>query len=148
MLLILLMLLFLLLLVQRRCFSFYSTLLFLLLFFIWYCCSSCLTLLQFCSFILNTICLNIYLLHYDVVVLCSLFDVVAFTLCFKLVFSPLVFFKCGRRFPIQVVQARLEKWDFFFPILCLLMICLLSMFLGNLGWQCVCLLCVGIIWTF
>jgi len=91
-------LLLLLLLVQRHCFSYCLTLLLFLLFFIWHYCSSCLMLLQFCSFILNTICLNTYLLHYDVV-LCSLFNVVALALCFKLVFSPLVFFKCGRSYP-------------------------------------------------
>jgi len=109
-------LLFLLLLVQRHCFSYYLTLLLLLLFFIWHYCSSCLTLLQFCSFILNTICLNTYLLHYDVV-LCSLFDIVVLALCFKLVFSPLVFSSVGGAIQIQVVQARLGKWDFFFQSL-------------------------------
>jgi hypothetical protein len=104
---------------QRCCFSYCLTLLLLLLFFIWHYCSSCLTLLQFCSFILNTICLNTYLLHYDVV-LCSLFDVVVLALCFKLVFSPLVFL-WEELSKFKLFKLDLES-EIFFSNLCLLII--------------------------
>jgi hypothetical protein len=69
-----------------------------------------LTLLLFCSFILNVAYLSTYLLCCDVVASCSLFDVIILVPCFKLVFPPLSFFVgVGGAVQIQIFHVRLGK---------------------------------------
>jgi hypothetical protein len=67
--------------------------------------------------------------------------------CFRLVFPPLIFYRCEKNSPNSNFQAKLKRWDFFSIFVCWWNFLWSMLFFGNFGWQCVCLLCAKIIWT-
>ncbi len=107
------MLLLLLLLAQRCCSFCCSTLLLLVRHHRSFLFFSCLTLLLFCSFILNAVYLGTYLLHCNVVVPCFLFQI-------GMPPPPPFFCVCGRSCPNSSSSGQTWKVRFF-KSLCLLM---------------------------
>jgi hypothetical protein len=110
----------------------------------------CLTLLFFHSFVLDTICSSISLLHHDGDVPCSLFLVghcCSYSSYFRLIIPPLGFLQVWEELSkFKFFEPNLEDESYFFQSLFVDDFFIIIHF-GNFGWQCVSLMCARIIWT-
>jgi len=130
-----------------------STLLFFLLFLVWHtwrCYFSCYSLLDVIV-PLVPLCLTLLLLllaQAPFYYIMMLFLLLLLFLMFKIVLSPFNFLQVWEE--LSKFKFLSQTWKvrcFFFQSLFVDEFLSIQLFLGNFGWKCVYLLCVGIIWT-